>query len=204
MQITSKDFRKLTVWPSLLILSLLTAPALAFGQTTAEDYFHEGAQYYVFGDKADAAKAIYTGLRAFPTDQKLNAVAKLLLRKEPEDKNKSKSSQQNQKQNQEQKQQQNGQDKKSAQDEKKEEEKKRQQEQAKKDQEKKEQEAQAKEGEQKEQQQQEAQQAAAAGQMTPEEARQLLSEQKDEEKSLIFSPENQPVKTQPGKVIKDW
>jgi Ca-activated chloride channel family protein len=99
--------------------------------------------------------------------------------------------------------QQNGQDKQSAQDKKKEEGKKRQQDQAKKDQEKKEQQAQAKESEKKEQQQQEAQQAAAAGQMTPEEARQLLSEQKDEEKSLIFSPENQPVKTQPGK-FKDW
>ncbi len=101
--------------------------------------------------------------------------------------------------------QKNGQDKKSAQDKKKEEEKKRQQEQAKKDQEKKEQEAQAKEGEQKDKSPQEAQQAAAAvaGQMTPEEARQLLAEQKDEEKALIFAPENQPVKTQSGK-IKDW
>ena len=39
--------------------------------------------------------------------------------------------------------------------------------------------------------------------MTPEEARQLLSEQKDDEKALIFAPENQPVKTQNGK-IKDW
>jgi len=101
--------------------------------------------------------------------------------------------------------QKNGQDKKSAQDKKKEEEKKRQQEQAKKDQEKKEQQqqAQAKQGEQKDKSPEEAQQAAAAGQMTPEEARQLLSEQKDEEKALIFAPENQPVKTQSGK-IKDW
>jgi Ca-activated chloride channel family protein len=100
--------------------------------------------------------------------------------------------------------QKNGQDKKSAQDKKKEEEKKRQQEQAKKDQEKKEQEAQAKEGEQKDKSPEQAQQAAAAaGQMTPEEARQLLAEQKDEEKVLIFAPENQPVKTQTGK-IKDW
>jgi Ca-activated chloride channel homolog len=100
--------------------------------------------------------------------------------------------------------QKNGQDKKSAQDKQKEEEKKRQQEQAKKDQEKKEQEAQAKEGEQKDKSPQEAQQAAAvAGQMTPQEARQLLAEQKDDEKALIFAPENQPVKTQTGK-IKDW
>jgi Ca-activated chloride channel family protein len=104
--------------------------------------------------------------------------------------------------------QKNGQDKKSAQDKKKYEEKKRQQEQAKKDQQKKDQEkqaqeAQAKQGDQKDKSQEEAQQAVAAGQMTPQEARQLLEEQKDEEKALIFAPENQPVKTQSGK-IKDW
>ena len=99
--------------------------------------------------------------------------------------------------------QKNGQEKKSDQ-QKKEEEKKRQQEQAQKDKEKQQQEAQAKEGEQKDKSQQEPQQAAAAaGQMTPEEARQLLAAQKDEEKALIFAPENQPVKTQTGK-IKDW
>jgi Ca-activated chloride channel family protein len=111
--------------------------------------------------------------------------------------------QQNQ-QNQEQQnqQQQKQQDKKS--DQQKKDEEKARQEQAKKDQEKKEQEAQAKQGEQKDKSPQEAQQAAAAaGQMTPEEARQLLAEQKDDEKALIFAPENQPVKTQTGK-IKDW
>ena len=43
----------------------------------------------------------------------------------------------------------------------------------------------------------------AAARMTPQEARQLLEAQKDDEKVLIFAPENQPVKTQAGK-IKDW
>jgi Ca-activated chloride channel family protein len=113
---------------------------------------------------------------------------------------------QQQQQNSAKQDQKNGQEKKSDQ-QKKEEEKKRQQEQAQKDKdkEKQEQEAQAKAGEQKEKSPEEAQQAAAAaaGQMSPEEARQLLAEQKDEEKSLIFAPENQPVKTQFGK-IKDW
>jgi Ca-activated chloride channel family protein len=103
--------------------------------------------------------------------------------------------QQNQQQQSAQQNQQNGPDKKQ-------EEKKRQQEQAKKDQEKQQQQAQAAQGEQKEPQPQEGQQVAA-GQMTPEEARELLAEQKDDEKTLIFAPENQPVKTQTGK-IKDW
>ena len=40
--------------------------------------------------------------------------------------------------------------------------------------------------------------------MTPEEARQILAEQKDEEKALVFRPNyNQPIKPQPGK-FKDW
>jgi Ca-activated chloride channel family protein len=96
------------------------------------------------------------------------------------------------------------QDQKNGQDKKKEQEQKRQQEQAQKDKEKQEQQAKANSGEQKDKSPQEAQQAAAAAaQMTPEEARQLLAAQKDEEKALIFAPENQPVKTQTGK-IKDW
>ena len=39
--------------------------------------------------------------------------------------------------------------------------------------------------------------------MTPEEARQILAEQKDDEKALIFAPDNPQVTTQTGK-IKDW
>jgi Ca-activated chloride channel homolog len=52
-------------------------------------------------------------------------------------------------------------------------------------------------------QEQEAQEAAAAGRMTPEEARQILAEQKDDEKALVFQPEKEPPKTQSGK-FKDW
>jgi Ca-activated chloride channel family protein len=114
--------------------------------------------------------------------------------------------QENQQQQQAKNEQNQGQGQKSDEQKKQEEEQKRQQqEQAKKDQEKKEQQEaqQAKEGEQKDKSQEEAQEAAAAGQMTPDEARQLLSEQKDDEKALIFAPENQPVTTQSGK-IKDW
>jgi Ca-activated chloride channel family protein len=129
--------------------------------------------------------------------------------------NKNQQQQQNQQnqQNQEQKDQQeqqqqesakqdqkNGQGQSEQEKQKEEEQRKQQQEQAQKDKEQQQQQAQSKPGEEKSQE--EAQQAAA-GQMTPQEARQLLSEQKDDEKALIFSPENQPVTTQNGK-IKDW
>jgi hypothetical protein len=43
----------------------------------------------------------------------------------------------------------------------------------------------------------------AQGQMTPQEARQLLEAEKEDEKILIFKPENHPLKPQPGK-FKDW
>jgi Ca-activated chloride channel homolog len=89
------------------------------------------------------------------------------------------------------------QDKKS--DQQKKDEEKARQEQAKQDQEKKEQ--QARQSDDKSQEQAEA--AMAQAQMSPQEARQLLEAQKDDEKVLIFAPENQPVKTQPGR-LKDW
>jgi Ca-activated chloride channel family protein len=93
------------------------------------------------------------------------------------------------------------QDKKSEQ--QKKDEQKARQEQAKKDEEKKAQQAQK--GEDKKDQDKEKGEAAAMAQaqMTPQEARQLLEAQKEDEKVLIFTPENQPLKSQPGKV-KDW
>jgi Ca-activated chloride channel family protein len=105
--------------------------------------------------------------------------------------------QQSGKQDQQKKDQ--AQDQKSEQ-QKKEEEKARQ-EQAKKDQEKKAQQAQK--GDDKKDQDKGEAAAMAEAQMTPEEARQLLEAQKDDEKVLIFAPENHPLKSQPGKV-KDW
>jgi outer membrane biosynthesis protein TonB len=201
MKITSKDYRKLTVWRFLLILNLLIAPLCAIAQTNAEDYFHGGAQNYIFGDKKKAATEIYTGLKMYPTDEKLNAVAKLLQKKDPEDQNQSKKNQQNQDQkkdqDKQQQQQQQKQNQKSEQ-QKKDEEKARQ-EQAKKEQEQKEQQA----GQKDNQDDKDKQSSATELRMSPEEARKLLDELKDDAKVLLFSPTNQPINTQPGK-FKDW
>jgi hypothetical protein len=191
------------VWRFLLILSLPTAPVWAIGQT-ADDYFHKGAQYYIFGEKTNAARAIYAGLQAYPTDPKLNGVAKLLKQKDQEDENKQKNSRQNQQKNEDQKDQkkQNQQNKKS--DQQKKDEEKARQEQAKKDQEKKEQQAQASQDEQKDKKDENAEQTAAAElRMSPQEARKLLDETKDDAKVLLFAPTNQPANTQRGK-FKDW
>jgi Ca-activated chloride channel family protein len=189
------------VWRFLLILNLLTVPAWAIGQT-ADDYFHSGVQDYIFGDKKKATTEIYTGLRLYPTDSKLNAAAKLLQKKDPEDQNKSKNSQQNQEQNKDQQQQQQKQGQKS--DQQKKDEQKARQEQAKKDQEKKQKEAQAKQDQQKDKQDENAEPTPASEpRMSEKEARQLLDAMKDDAKVLLFSPTNQPINTQRGK-FKDW
>jgi Ca-activated chloride channel family protein len=76
----------------------------------------------------------------------------------------------------------------------------------KKDQDKKKQEQQqqqASQNEKKDKSQEEEQQTATPGQMSPQEARQMLAAQKDDEKTLIFTPEKKSVPPQPGK-IKDW
>jgi Mg-chelatase subunit ChlI len=186
------------VWRLLLILSLLIAPGWAIGQTNADDYFHSGAQDYIFGDKKKAATEIYTGLKVYPSDLKLNAVAKLLQKKDPEDQNQSKKNQQNQDQKKDQQQQQQKQQNQKSDQQKKDEEKARQ-EQAKKDQEKKEQ-----QGEQKDNQEEKDKQASATElHMSPQEARKLLDELKDDAKVLLFSPTNQPINAQRGK-FKNW
>jgi outer membrane biosynthesis protein TonB len=207
MAITLNDCRRSTACRPLLLLiiSLLLAPAWAFGQTNALDYFHRGAQYYIFGDKTNAAKSIYTGLRMYPTNQQLEAVAKLLQKKEQQDQNQSKNNKQQQdqqKQKQDQKnQQQKKQDQKSEQQKKDEE--KAKQEQAKKDKEKQQQQEQADKSEQKNQQDEKGEGTAAEAHMSPQEARALLDQLKDDAKVLLFTPTNKPIDTQRGK-FKDW
>ncbi len=118
-----------------------------------------------------------------------------------QDKNKDQNQQQQQSSKQDEKKDQK-QDQQGKSDQQKKDEEKARQEQAKKDQEKKQQQAQ--QGEQNDKGQENGEPTAmAAARMTPQEARQLLEAQKDDEKVLIFAPENQPVKTQAGK-IKDW
>jgi outer membrane biosynthesis protein TonB len=193
------------VWRILLLVNLLVAPIRAIAQS-ADEYFHHGAQYYIFGEKDKAKTEILTGLQMYPTDPKLNAVAQLLKKKESQEDQKNSKKDQKQ-QNQKDQQQQSGkqdqkQDQKSEQQKKDQE--KAQQEQAKKDQEKKDQQAQANPSDQRDKGEQKNDNTAMAQvQMSPQEARQLLDAQQNDEKVLIFTPDNQPIKPQPGK-FKDW
>jgi hypothetical protein len=198
------------VWRLLLLVNLVLLPILAVAQS-ADDYFHNGAQYYIFGEKEKAQKQIVTGLQLYPADPKLSAVAQLLKKKD-EQKQQNKQGKNEQQKKDQQSQQQESQQQQSAQQDKdkegqkseqqKKDEEKARQEQAKKDEEKREQQAKENAGDQ-DKTNGEQSAVAQAQMMTAQEARQLLDDQKDDEKVLIFAPSNQPISTLAGK-IKDW
>ena len=181
-----------------LLLTLLSANA-----QTADDFFHGGAQRFLTNNIPGALEVVTNGLQRFPEDEKLKKLNELLN--------------QQQQQNQDQKQQE--QDK---QDEKKQDQKPDQQkpddqkDQQKKNEDKKQQDAQKKAQENKDQQQAKSgdkskakpeekpgePQQVAAHQMTPQEAKQLLDAQKDDEQVLIFQPQGKP--KHQTKPLKDW
>lgn len=196
-----------------LSLSLLLTPIWIQAQT-AGDYFHRGAQYYIWGQKEKATNAVFTGLSLFPTDPQLNGLAGL-LKKEEEKNQQNQPQQQNQKSDQS-KQDQNQQQSQQNQSEQKHDtsQEKQQSQQAKQDQQQQQaakdtqdqkpnqQQAGQASGQPKEKSDDKDEQAAAEGQMTPEQARQLLDAQKGDEKILPIKPEEKPIER--TKPIRDW
>ncbi len=179
----------------------LLAASLSANAQNADDFFHGGAQHFLTNNLPGALEVVTNGLQRFPEDEKLQKLYELLNQQ-----------QQQQQQNQDQKQQ--DQDKKDdqKQDDKKDQESK--SDQQKKDEEKKQQDAQKKEQEKKDQPQAKSgnkdkpeekpgeQQQIAAHAMTPEEAKQLLDAQKDDEQVLLFQPKAEPQNS--SKQLKDW
>jgi hypothetical protein len=165
---------------------------------TAEDYFHGGAQFYIFGEKQKAVTEVQTGLQKFPHDAELRKLAELLAKEEQQQR-----AQQNQKEEQKEKQEQE----QARQQKEKQEQEQQQQQQAQnqsQQQEQKQQPNQSSEQKEKEQQanQNESSAAYAAGQMTPQQAQQLLDAQKNEEMLLPVKPEQKSLRGQ--KKLRDW
>jgi outer membrane biosynthesis protein TonB len=206
----------------LFVLTVLTVffRSSVLHAQTADDYFHGGATNYVFGQKEKAKEQIVTGLQTFPSDPKLNQFLALLKKEEEQ-----KQQQQNQQQQQQQNKDDQKKDQKQNQDQKKDSDQKKDQNQSnepKKDQEKKQQDQakknadQKKDQEKKDQQnaeqkkqdksdqndQQEPQPTYAAGQMTPQQAKQLLDAQKGDEMMIPVRPVVKP--RDPSKPLKDW
>ena len=186
----------------LLYSSLLLFPVVIRAQLLPEppeDYFHHGAQYYVHGKKPEAMNEIISGLKLYPNDPLLNGMA-VLLKKEEEQQQQQQQQQDQQKQDQEKQQQQQN----KQQDQQQRDQEQQNQQQQQQDQQKDQKDGQgqqqnkAQEGDQKD----DAENRSAPGEMTPQEAKQLLDSQKGEEKLL---PANTREKARdPNKPFKDW
>ena len=200
----------------LLSLSLLAA-TLCFGADSASDYFHRGAQFYIWGKKPEAKNEVITGLKLFPDDVQLNGLAGLLKKEEEQQQQQ----QQNQQQQQDQQKDQSKQDQKQQQQQSQQDQQKNdssQQNQQQQNQKKDPQQQKPKPSpDEKQQQPQAAQQAEksnddseqkdrdeayAAGKMTPEQAGQLLDSQKGEEMMLPIKPEGKPADRR--RPVRDW
>ena len=206
---------------TIIFTVVLHASPIPLRAQTAEDYFHGGATNYVFGEKEKAKEQIVTGLQSFPSDPKLNQLL-ALLKKEDEQKQQQQQQQQQQQKNDQNKDQKDQNQKQDSQ--KKDSDQKKEQNQSdeqKKEQEKKKQEAEKKKADQKKQEkkeqqtgdqkkedpsdqkdEQEPQQAYAPGQMTPQQARQLLDAQKGDEMIMPVRPQVKP--RDASKPLRDW
>ena len=92
------------MYKPVLAISLFCA-TLCLGADTAQDYFHRGAQYYIFNKKEQAKTEVITGLKLFPNDAQLGGLAGLLKKEEEQQQQQNQQSKQDE--NQQQQQQQN-------------------------------------------------------------------------------------------------
>ncbi len=189
---------------SRLSLSLLLLTLVSAGAQTADDFFHGGAQRFLTNNIPGALEVVTNGLQRFPEDEKLRKLYELLnQQQQQQQQNQEQKEQQEQKddQKQDQQKQDDKQDQQAKNDEQKQKESPDKKDQQKKD------EQQAKsddtsKGKPDEKKQTGEPQQVAAHQMTPQEAKQLLDAQKDDEQVLIFQPQGEPKKR--TKPIKDW
>ncbi|MEX2604876.1 MAG: hypothetical protein WD361_11760 [Gracilimonas sp.] len=93
---------------TLLFLLLISIPVMA---QSADEYFHNGAQYFINADLQEAIHQVQNGLNQYPNDPKLNA----LMQKLQEEQEKQQQNQ-DQQQNQEQQNQQQDQNQEQEQD----------------------------------------------------------------------------------------
>jgi Ca-activated chloride channel family protein len=175
---------------SLSLLLLVFAAQKACAQLApAYDFFNGGAQLYISNNIPAALEKAEDGLKLYPNDDKLQKLEKLLKQQQQSQQQQSQqnsNSQKNQQQNQKQSSQQNSQGQKK-------DEQQKQSEQQKSSEQKS-------NDEKKENQNGENQ--AAAGQMTPEEAKRLLDAQKGDEQVLQLKPQGKPENQ--SRPVKDW
>jgi Ca-activated chloride channel family protein len=172
----------------LRLLSSLSLFALAL-QTVdaqpADGFFHGGAQSYLTNNIPNALTQTEAGLKLYPDDAKLKKLYELLKQQQQ-------SQQQQQQQNESQQEQQSQSD----------EQKKEQQEQQQKQSEQQKQSRQNQKPDQEKNEQQPEEQPAKPGEMTPQQAKQLLDADKDDDKLLPVSRAQKP--RDRSRPVKDW
>ena len=200
-------FLTASLWFGLLLLAVPMTRA-----QTVDQFFLAGATNYLHTNIDQAKKLVTNGLALYPNDPKLTNLWALLNRQQQSQNSDSqqqdKKDQQNkdqQKQDQQKSDQQKQDEQKRQEEQKKQEEAKKQQEQqqAKKDKDKEQDQA-GKSGDKKDQPDPK---EAEAGQMakirmTPQQAQQLLDTMKNEERTMIFTP--QMKSNRADRVFKDW
>jgi|SRR5271170_1058607 len=192
----------------LILISLswlLVLPAARAQWLTADDFFNDGAHSYISNNIPQALQSVQNGLQHYPDDEKLKKLYELLKQQQKQ--------QQQQQQQQNQQQQQQNQQNQSQ---------KNQQQNS--GQQNQQQNQQNQPGQPKQNQGQQNQpqpnpadenqngtkagetngepQTAGVAQMTPEEAKRLLDQQKNDEQILAMKPQGKPPDT--SHPIKDW
>lgn len=165
----------------IVFLTFLTVPLLA---QSADQYFHNGAQYFINADLQTSLNYVEEGLMEYPNDRKLNALYEKLKEEQEKQQQQQQQEQQQNQQNQEQEQQQEQQN---------------QQQQDQQDQES--------EGEQKEQSEQSPQEVnpedLQSQQISKEEAEKILRALAQKEKELLKEFKKKK-STGSAKHEKDW
>jgi len=176
---------------SALLLSWQRADAQL---APADDFFHGGAQFYLSNNIPAALERVESGLKIYPDDTKLKKLEELLKQQQQ---------QQNQNQRQQSKQDQQQQQQKSEEQKQREQSQADQQQEQKEEQERQQAKSKSQDGEKSDEQQQAEAQPVVAGQMTEQQAKQLLDAQKGNEHVLIFKPAGEKDKAR-KKTLKDW
>lgn len=181
---------QLRILPSLsLSLLFFSWQSVRAQLAPPDDFFHNGAVYYLSNNIPSALQVVTNGLQQYPDDEKLKKLYELL------------------KQQQQQQNQQNQPDQQQKQDQQKQPEQK-QQDQAKNDQPKKDEQQQQQEQPQsggnksKDGKKDQESKPVEAHAMTAQEAKQLLDAQKGDEQVLVFQPQEPP--KHPERKLKDW
>jgi Ca-activated chloride channel homolog len=209
---------RLLISLSLLLLSWQKVRAQL---APADDFFNTGAQLYISNNIPLALTNVETGLKLYPDDEKLKKLEELLKQQQKQNQQQQQNQKNQQQQNQsqqsksdDQKNQQNQnqqsqkdqssqkQDQQNQSDQKKDDGQKQQPDQKPADEKKDGDQKQPEKSDEKKDDKNAQGQPVAAGQMTPEEAKRLLDQQKGNEQVLQMKPQAKPPDTLHP--VKDW